>query len=187
MTLKSAQDVLTYWYETLEPKDWWVGGPDIDQAITAQFGATVEVALRGELYPWRTSPQGRLAEVICLDQFTRNIFRGQAKAFAGDPLALILAQEAILGGFDRGLSDDQKAFLYMPLMHSESLPIHQWADEVFRAANLEGNLKALREHTEVIAEFGRYPSRNKALGRASSAEELAYLKNGKTWGQGSAA
>ena len=183
MTLKSAQNVLTYWYDTLNPKDWWVGGASIDQAIEEQFSETVEAALRGELYPWRTSPEGRLAEIICLDQFTRNIFRGQAKAFSGDSLALVLSQELILNGGLKGLSNDQRAFACMPLMHAESLPIHIWAKQVFTDAGLDKSMQSLAEHSEVIAQFGRYPSRNKALGRPSSPEELAYLKDGKTWGQ----
>lgn len=183
MTLKSPQDVLTYWFETLAPKDWWVGSAEVDRAITDQFGDTVEAALRGELYRWRTTPEGRLAEIICLDQFTRNIFRGQGRAFAGDPLALILGQELILSGDLSKLSNEQRAFACMPLMHSESLAIHQWAAQVFEEAGLDKSMQSLSEHTEVIAEFGRYPSRNKALGRESTETELVYLKDGKTWGQ----
>ncbi len=181
--MTQAHDVLTFWFQDLSPKDWWVGGAHIDAHISQHFGTAVAQALRGELSAWRTSAKGRLAEIICLDQFTRNIHRGTAAAFAGDPIALTLAQEAILGGHDADLSLAERSFLYMPLMHSESLAIHEWAAKLFDQAGMEQNLESLKEHTEVIAKFGRYPSRNAALGRASTPVELTYLKDGKTWGQ----
>ncbi len=181
--MTQAHDILTYWFQDLNPKDWWVGGTHIDAHIERHFGGLVAQALRGELYTWRTSAQGRLAEIICLDQFTRNIHRGTAAAFAGDPIALTLAQEAILGGHDADLSVAERSFLYMPLMHSESLAIHEWAAKLFDQPGMEKNLESLTEHTDVIAQFGRYPSRNAALGRDSTAAEMNYLKDGKTWGQ----
>ena len=182
--MTTPQDILTFWFEDLEPKDWWVGGAAIDQSISQRFGDTVEQALRGELYDWRATAEGRLAEIICLDQFTRNICRGTAKAFAGDPMALVLCQEAMAGGHDLALTKSQRSFLYMPLMHSESLAIHRLAAEKFEALNPGEDHTFLNDHTDVIAQFGRYPSRNAALGRTSTPEELAYLKDGKTWGQG---
>ena len=185
MAVSNPQTLIEFWFARLEPKDWWVGGDHVDALVVERFGATVDTALNGELYSWRSTAVGRLAEILCLDQFTRNMFRGTAKAFAGDSLALILSQEAVLGGHDKTLSNPQKSFLYMPLMHSESLKMHEFARQLFAAPGFETNLKALDEHTEVLRKFGRYPSRNKALGRISTSEELNYLnKNGKTWGQG---
>ena len=182
--MTQAQDVLNFWYEELEPKDWWAGGAHIDALIKDRFSETVAQALAGELYPCRETPEGRLAEILCLDQFTRNIFRGTGQAFAGDGLALVLAQEAVLGGHDQALDGPQKHFLYMPFMHSESLAIHGWAARLFGAAMSDDNIQFLFDHTEVIERFGRYPSRNAALGRESTAQELEYLETGKTWGQG---
>jgi len=180
----SPQEVLTFWYQELEPKDWWVGGEALDLAIAERFGETVEAALRGELYGWRTTAEGRLAEIICLDQFPRNIYRGSAKAFAGDGLALVLTQELILSGIIKDLPEDRRNFALMPLMHAESRAIHVWAAEVCVEAGATGLLDSLKEHSDVIEQFGRYPSRNAALGRPSTPEELTYLKDGKSWGQG---
>ena len=183
-SLIQPADVLRFWFEELEPKDWWTGGASIDAQITERFGALVTQALAGELYAWRETPQGRLAEILCLDQFPRNIFRGTGQAFAGDGLALVLAQEAVLGGHDAALEGAQRHFLLMPFMHSESLVIHRWADTLFRAAGFGDDMQFLIDHTEVIERFGRYPSRNAALGRESTPEERAYLETGHTWGQG---
>lgn len=183
MTPKSAQDVVAFWFEELEPKDWWAGGEAVDAAVSRRFGQMSAQALAGELHPWRVTSKGRLAEILCLDQFPRNLHRGTARAFAGDPIALVLCQEAILGGFDQALPLRQRAFLYMPLMHAESLAMHAWAAELYSVPGLEDNFKALEDHTQVLKRFGRYPSRNAALARSSTPEEQAYLKDGKSWGQ----
>ena len=183
MSHQTPESVSAFWFQELEPRDWWVGGTHIDTMIADRFGATVESALKGELYTWRTTPEGRLAEIICLDQFTRNIFRGTARAFSGDGTALILCQEAILGAHDLALPQSHRSFLYMPLMHSESLMMHDLAAEKLSGEGFEMTLKSLKEHTAVLAEFGRYPSRNKALGRTSTPAERLYLENGTTWGQ----
>ena len=182
--MTTPADILKFWFIELVPKDWWGGGKILDQTIAQRFGETVDQALAGELYGWRTTAKGRLAEIICLDQFTRNTFRGTAKAFSGDGMALILAQEAIAGGHDAALTEVQRPFFYMPLMHSESLTIHKLAAQKFAECEDAANLGHLQDHTEVLEKFGRYPSRNAALGRPSTPEEIAYLKDGKSWGQG---
>ena len=185
MLEQSPKEILHYWFETLKPDDWWNGSKKVDDEISDCFGDAVMAAFLGELYRWRETPEGRLAEIICLDQFPRNIYRGTARAFAGDGLALILAQEAVLAGHDKKFEVPQRLFFLMPFMHSESLEIHSWAKSLFETAGLQENLKYLLEHTDVIRKYGRYPSRNEALNRHSTPAEIAYLKkNGKTWGQG---
>jgi uncharacterized protein (DUF924 family) len=120
--------------------------------------------------------EGRLAEIIVLDQFSRNMFRDTPAAFAQDALALVLAQEAVFSGADKLLSETQCSFLYMPFMHSESLVIHELAVELFSKPGLEGNLDFEMRHKVIIEKFGRYPHRNNILQRESTEEEMEFLK-----------
>lgn len=129
-----------------------------------------------ELYAWRESPLGRLTEIIVLDQFSRNIHRNMAQAFTADALALALAQEAISARAPAALAPAQRAFLYLPFMHSESLAIHQIATQLFSEPGLESNLDFEHKHKAIIERFGRYPHRNAALGRVSSDEEAEFLR-----------
>jgi uncharacterized protein (DUF924 family) len=115
--------IIEFWFGDISPKQWWRKDPEFDRSIRERFGAVHAAATRGELYQWRSEPEGRLAEIIVLDQFSRNIYRGLPLAFAFDPLALVLTQEAISGEVHRMLAAEKKAFLYMPFMHSES-PYH---------------------------------------------------------------
>ncbi len=170
------QDVLAFWFDELTPQDWFNGGDDIDQLIKERFAQVHSAAVQGELYIWRDSALGRLAEIIVLDQFSRNIGRDTSQAFAADPMALVLAQEAVAGGYDHQLNDQQKSFLYMPYMHSESLVIHEQAVELFSQTGLEHNLDFEFKHKVIIEKFGRYPHRNQILGRVSTEEELAFLQ-----------
>jgi uncharacterized protein (DUF924 family) len=172
-----CESVLSFWFEEIEPKHWFVKDPDFDALIEGRFASVHRQAQAGELYKWRVSPEGRLAEVIVLDQFSRNMFRDTPKAFACDSLALILAQEAIASKADKALSPIQRSFLYMPFMHSESRTIHEVALALFSQKGLEGNLDFEIRHKEIIDRFGRYPHRNAILGRESSAEELEFLKH----------
>ena len=169
-------EVLTFWFDELSPKQWFAKDNNLDKAITVRFSKLLKAAEQCELMHWRTTAQGRLAEIIVLDQFSRNIYRDQAQAFANDPLALALAQEAISQEYDKKLSDQQKAFLYMPFMHSESKLIHQQAVELFSQTSLEYNLEFELKHKVIIDKFGRYPHRNELLGRPSTDEELAFLQ-----------
>lgn len=169
------ETVLAFWFEELTPRDWWGKDADIDARIAARFGAALTAARAGELAHWRDTARGRLAEVLVLDQFSRNVFRDRAEAFASDGMALVLAQEALRLGADRELPPAQRAFLYLPYMHSESLPVHDEALRLFDQPGLEGNLRFERAHRAIIARFGRYPHRNEALGRPSTAEEIAFL------------
>lgn len=169
-------EVLTFWFEQCEPKDWWQKNHDFDVMIQQRFGLLQQAASQGELFQWRECAEGRLAEVIVLDQFSRNIFRDQPAAFACDSMALALSQEAIRQGADCDLTEQQRLFLYMPFMHSESKVIHEQAMHLFEQLGLESNLEFERKHKAIIDRFGRYPHRNDILGRRSSAEELAFLK-----------
>lgn len=176
MEFEQIEEVLRFWFEELSPKDWFTKNMELDKAIKKRFGDLHREASACELYQWRESARGRLAEIILLDQFSRNIYRGSAQAFARDPLALALAQEAVAQGADKSLASEEKSFLYMPYMHSESLKIHAIAVELFKAEGLENNLKHEYRHREIIQRFGRYPHRNELLGRESTPEEQAFLE-----------
>ncbi|KAB7622685.1 DUF924 family protein [Alkalilimnicola sp. S0819] len=168
--------VLRFWFEELDPAQWWAKDEALDAEIARRFGALLRRAAAGELHDWRTTPTGRLAEILVLDQFSRNIHRDTPAAFAQDPMALALAQEAVLGNVQEALSTDQRAFLYMPFMHSESAAMHVWAERLYREPGLEYNYDFELQHKAIIDRFGRYPHRNAILGRESTAEELAFLQ-----------
>lgn len=170
------EQVLAFWFEETSPQQWWSVDATFDAKVRERFGALLRQAGQGELYGWRAQPRGRLAEVIVLDQFPRNIHRGTAQAFACDPMALALAQEAIAGGHDRTLQPVERSFLLLPYMHSESALIHVEAERLYRANGLPDNYEFELKHKAIIDRFGRYPHRNAILGRESTAEELAFLQ-----------
>jgi len=169
-------DVLNFWFNDIDKSKWWIKDIEFDQFIKEKFLDIFVAASNCELYQWRQTAKGRLAEIIVLDQFSRNIFRGTARSFAADPLALALAQEAIAAGADTKLNAIQRSFLYMPFMHSESLKIHEVAVALFRKNAIQSNLDFEIKHKEIIEKFGRYPHRNKILGRSSTAAEIEFLK-----------
>ena len=168
------EDVLKFWFET-HSKAWWNKDEVFDREIAAAFGDVHRRARAGELYAWRDNPRGRVAEILVLDQFSRNLFRGRPEAFESDAVALVLAQEAVAIGADSGLVANERAFLYMPFMHSESRLIHEWAVTLFSAPGLETTLGFELKHKAIIDRFGRYPHRNAILGRESTPDELAFL------------
>lgn len=171
-----AQDILRFWFEECTPAQWWQVDAAFDAQIRERFLSTLQAAAQAELHAWRATPEGRLAEIIVLDQFSRNAYRGTPQAFAQDPMALALAQEAVLRDAHLPLTPGQRAFLLLPFMHSESRSIHAWAEQLYRdfapAANFDFELK----HKVIVDRFGRYPHRNAILGRASSDEEIEFLK-----------
>ena len=171
----TAQAVLDFWFKEIDAKQWWTKSAEFDQLIASRFGSLHAAAARCELHPWRETPPGRLAEIIVLDQFSRNMYRDQPQAFACDALALALAQTAVATQADRHLEMRQRAFIYMPYMHSESSLIHSEAQALFSQAGLENSLASEHQHKTIIDRFGRYPHRNAILGRASTAEELEFL------------
>ena len=177
--MATADDVLAFWFDELTPEQWFKTFAKVDGAIRTRFGETHDRAVRAELWSWRETAEGRLAEIIVLDQFSRNLYREDGRGFAADPLSLALAQEAIRAGADQVLEGPQLAFLFMPFMHSESLAIHDIAGELFLRPGLERNLESQIQHRVVLERFGRYPHRNAVLGRESTAEELAFLEGGR--------
>ncbi len=176
MIADEARAVLDFWFGELSAADWWKKDPALDECIRQRYGALHACASRCELWAWRASADGRLAEIIVLDQFSRNLYRDRPEAFAQDPLALALAQEAVACGADQALPVERRAFLYMPYMHSESRAIHEEAVRLFSAPGMQSNLDFEQAHKAIIDRFGRYPHRNAILGRASSTEEKDFLQ-----------
>ena len=169
------QSILHFWFTELTPKHHFAKEAALDEAIRTRFGATLEAAAKCELFAWRATPEGRLAEVLVLDQFSRNVYRDSPRAFAQDALALALAQELVASGLDRSLPLAQRVFAYMPYMHSESALVHAQAVTLFAQPGMEDTLRFELRHKEIIDRFGRYPHRNTILGRESTPEELAFL------------
>lgn len=172
----NPQDVLHFWFEEATTTQHFGRDGIFDNAIRDRFGALHAAAVQGELAAWRDTADGRLAEIIVLDQFSRNLFRDDPRAFAADGMALVLAQEAIRAGVDRDMPAIRRAFLYMPFMHSESRAIHVQAERLFRQPGLENNYSFELKHKAIIDRFGRYPHRNAVLGRLPTAEEEAFLQ-----------
>ncbi|MEE4246542.1 MAG: DUF924 family protein [Kangiellaceae bacterium] len=171
----NAQAIIRFWFSDIEQKFWWKKNPQFDAYLKHRFGRLHQQAVLGELAEWRDTAQGRLAEVIILDQFSRNIYRDKSQAFAADSMALALSQEAVRLGADDELTQQQCIFLYMPYMHSESPAVHEQAVELFTKLGRPGNLDFELRHKVIIDQFGRYPHRNKILGRPSTAEEKVFL------------
>jgi len=169
------EDILHFWFEELTEKQHFAKDAGLDELMRLRFEQTLEAAARCELFAWRTTPEGRLAEIIVLDQFSRNIYRDTPHAFAQDSLALSLAQELVASAKDQLLSPAQRRFAYLPYMHSESPLMHAQAVQLFAQPGLEINLDFELRHQAIITRFGRYPHRNAVLGRTSTAEELVFL------------
>src|SRR5215213_1968185 len=198
IVMSSPEDVLSYWFPEVDIFDadqetfgrqmqWWFqGGPEVDREITERFAEVLEQARKGELDHWAQTPRGRLALIVVLDQFSRNVYRGSALSYAQDEKALELAVEGIDAEMDRELSPMEQIFFWMPLGHSEDLALQERIvrnqEEV--AANAPPHLRAMAEFgisqaraaRDVIARFGRHPHRNEILGRTSTPEELEYLR-----------
>jgi uncharacterized protein (DUF924 family) len=168
--------VLHFWFHETQPAQWWKVDPAFDDLVRGRFGALHRQACRAELFGWRATPAGRLAEVIVLDQFSRNIHRGTPLAFAADPLSLALAQEALAAGADLALPVEQRSFLYMPYMHSESAVIHAVGEPLMRERAPAHTHAFELKHQAIVDRFGRYPHRNAILGRASTPEEAEFLQ-----------
>jgi len=171
----SATEVIQFWFEEIEAKQRFVKDSEFDERVRSRFLGLHGRARQGILCTWREHPMDALAEIIVLDQFSRNMFRDSPQAFAYDTLALVLAQEAVRRKMDSELDDTKKAFLYMPFMHSEAKEIHDIAIYLFDRPGLEDNFNFEMRHKAIIDRFGRYPHRNEILGRTSTAEELEFL------------
>ena len=169
-------EVLRFWFTELTPEQWWQKDEELDKKILHRFQEFHHRASQCELYPWRETAKGRLAEIIVLDQFSRNMYRDTPKAFSQDTLALSLSQQAIAVGADKELNAVERSFLYMPFMHSESLLIHQQACLLFKANGNESNYQFELKHFDIIEKYGRYPHRNLILNRKSTADEVEFLQ-----------
>jgi len=183
-----AQAVLDFWFgraddaEHGQPRPQWFEKNDaFDAQIRERFGALIERALRGELAHWAATPHGALAQIVVLDQFTRNALRGSARAFAGDALALTAARALVASGGHRTLTGVQRQFVYLPFEHAEDLAAQREALRLFgeleREEPVVGDLVSwAQRHLDIIARFGRFPHRNAALGRVSTPEEIEFLR-----------
>ena len=173
--MRTAADVLTFWFEEHGPGDWFAAKPEFDALVARGFSETHARVARGDGWRWRSTPDGRLAEIIVLDQFSRQLFRGQPKAFATDGMALTLAQEAVGGGHHQFVSPERRGFFLLPFMHAESALMQQESVRLHTALSNPDQLKFAQGHADVIQRFGRFPRRNAALGRPSTPEEEAYI------------
>lgn len=185
MTLSSAAEVLAFWFgepPAAQPRgEWFRKDPAFDALIRTHFGAAIEAALSGGLQDWDATPSGALARIVLLDQFTRNSFRDTPRAFAGDALALAAAQALVVSGADQQLQPLQRWFAYLPFEHAESHEMQRESLRLFGAlAAAEPNMADAQlyaqRHADIIERFGRYPHRNAVLGRVSTAEEEAFLR-----------
>jgi len=170
------QEIIQFWFYEIKPSQIWTKDKKFDQLIVERFSEVYQQATRCELYQWRDSPHGCLAEIIVLDQFSRNMFRNSPLAFKFDSLALCLAQNAITHEIDKKVDKDKRSFIYLPLMHSESKIIHKQALKIYQNLGNQSSLDFEIKHKNIIDKFGRYPHRNKVLGRDSTPEELDFLK-----------
>ena len=200
---EQVESLLTFWFG--EQRDgfadgphrdrWFSGGADFDETCRAQFGTLAALAADGELDDWLSQPRSRLAYILLCDQIPRNIYRGEALAFATDGAALNASRTGIENGMDRSLTFDERCFFYLPFEHSESLvnqhtcvglfsDLHDQTPEGFR--HHTGNyLRFAHQHRDILKRFGRFPHRNGTLGRTSTAEEIEFLREGPTFGQAS--
>lgn len=170
------RDIINFWFDELDPEKWFNPTPELDQMIKDKFLDVHNKAIKGELDDWRLSPLGRLAEIIVLDQFSRNIYRNRPQSFQYDNLALILAQEGIRQKADQNIERIKQSFFYMPFIHSESLLIHRQAIQLLNRPGFEFNLEIERKNIEIIERFERFPNRNEILGRISTQEEITFLQ-----------
>jgi len=193
--MQKQQEILDFWFGELfadgicqkEKKDkWWKKNQEFDELIKNKFGDEVIKAIEGEYTDWENTPEDMLALIILLDQFTRNIYRGKKEMYAGDKRAQELAFKAIAQGFDRELSLAKRQFIYMPLMHAEDKDTQKQCVRLFRSLKDEVvehlketvtfNLGYAERHLAIIQQFGRFPHRNKILGRNSTPEEIIFLQ-----------
>ena len=172
-----SETVINFWFNESSSKDWFEGGQEFDLVISERFSNLPDIILHSEDDIWRQNPEAALAAVIVLDQFTRNMYRGDAKSFAYDAKALEISRYAIKEGWDRELPENQRAFLYMPFMHSEDLAVHEEGAPLFQSLENKNTLEYEQKHVRILEMFGRYPHRNNILGRQTTAEEKDFLEN----------
>ena len=174
---KVADSILVFWFDEIDRSYWFQKDADFDQLVKDRFGSHVERALRGGYDSWGDSSSMRLSLIILLDQMTRNIFRGDARAFSGDTRALSLTFKAVDDGqLDSEAAIEKRQFLLMPLMHSEDIEVQDRSIGIYERYADRDTLEYAKQHRDVIARFGRFPHRNAVLGRASTPEEVKFIQ-----------
>lgn len=171
------KEILDFWFSPEISKLWFKSTPEFDRLLAERYQGLWSQASRGELDHWSETGEGCVALVIVLDQFPLNMFRGQAKSFSSEEKSIEIARQAIQQGLDTGLSDEYRSFLYMSFMHSENIDDQEQSVSLFSALGRDGNLHFARHHRSIVERFGRFPHRNKILGRESTAEEIEYLNS----------
>ena len=173
-----AQELLDFWLRELTPDDWYRSDEALDARIRDRWRPLWDTARAGGLREWTVSRQSCLALVIVLDQFPRNMFRGSARTYAADPLALTVAGRALARGDDRTVDPALRTFFYLPFMHSEALADQEQCVALYRALGDAESLRYAEDHADIVRRFGRFPHRNDVLGRATTPEEQAFLDAG---------
>ncbi|MEO1067411.1 MAG: DUF924 family protein [Pseudomonadota bacterium] len=173
--LPTADDVLAFWFEELEPKQHFVKDEALDATIKARFFDLHRALMDGSVPDFTATARGKFAAIIVLDQFSRNMFRGEDAAFASDARALDLAKSLVWSGDDMGFTDDERVFLYMPYMHAENLNDQDDCVRLFEVLGRPDNIDYALQHRDVIRRFGRFPQRNDALDRPSTPEEIDFI------------
>jgi uncharacterized protein (DUF924 family) len=187
---RAIRDILDFWFLPLEDpehgklrKIWWESTPVFDEEARTRFDALLDKAIAGELDPWRKSPDGALALVLLCDQLPRNMHRRSARAFSGDAKARETARYALARNYPAAYGLDMRVFFFMPFQHSEDLGDQEFCCTLFAALGNEDNDKYAQQHRDIVARFGRFPHRNEVLGRASTTDELDYLRTANRFGQ----
>ena len=173
--MQDYKRVLSFWFDRKDTSAWFKKNKKFDVIIKKRFELLIRAAKRGSLKSWEKNPKSCLALILLLDQFTRNVYRDKKEAFEGDGLSQKIVLEAIKKKFDKKLTKNERMFLYMPLMHAENLEMHKISMSLFKKLGNKNTLNFAREHEDLIKKFGRYPHRNKILGRISTAKEKKYL------------
>ncbi len=174
--MAESQDILDFWFDEIEEKKWFEKDPAFDADLRSRFGTLHADAMAGRLESWAETPGGMLALIIVLDQFSRNLFRDDPRAFAGDPAGLALCERMLDLGWDKALSPKQRVFAYLPLEHAEDLAAQERVVPLMADTGLPDVEMYADKHRQVIARFGRFPHRNAVLGRESTPEEIEFLK-----------
>jgi len=182
MTERETPDsIIGFWFSKQVAKCWFNSTPELDQTIKSKFELTYQIAKEGSLAHWQTSPLGCLALILLFDQFPLNMYRGLSQCFATEAQAREISDIAISKCFDEELYDKQKVFVYMPYMHSENINDQNTAIELYTRAGLKDNLRFAMHHHGIVERFGRFPHRNKILGRKNTSDEDEYLKSDKAF------
>jgi uncharacterized protein (DUF924 family) len=172
----TPENILHFWFEEIDSSLWFAKDENFDHQVRARFSDVYDKIRNDKTSAWRETAEGSLAEIIVLDQFSRNMFRDKPQSFAADLQALQLSMEAVRKGMDQKIPILRRAFIYMPYMHSEDLEVHEEAVKLFSQLGLESNLKFELKHKKIIERFGRFPHRNEILNRKSTVEEVEFLK-----------